>query len=98
MAEKQQLSDADLQQLLKALQKHGPQSEAARLVFQGLTLGFSDEIEALVRAPFDSREYSEIRDDIRGKISAHRERVSQSHLHLIANYRHQYLILRILHC
>ena len=74
MAEKQQLSDADLQQLLKALQKHGPQSEAARLVFQGLTLGFSDEIEALVRAPFDSREYAEIRDDIRGKISAHRER------------------------
>lgn len=51
-----------------------PDSQGLRLVVQGITLGFGEEAEALVRAPFQSESYSEIRDNLRSKLNAHRER------------------------
>lgn len=39
----------------------------ARALAQGVTFGFADEIEAGVRAPFSSKSYGEIRDDVRGQ-------------------------------
>jgi len=45
---------------------------AARMFGQGVTLGFGDEIEAGIRAPFSDRSYREIRDDIRSNITGFR--------------------------
>jgi hypothetical protein len=47
--------------------------QRTRAAAQGLTLGFGDEIEAALRAPFSDQTYSEIRDDVRGKIEDYRE-------------------------
>ena len=47
----------------------------ARAAGQGLTLGFGDEIEAVVRAGFDrNRSYSDIVKDVRNQISDFRKR------------------------
>jgi len=68
------LSDEEFEQLLSQLDQIQPDDQVARLIAQGTTLGFGDEIEALARAPFQSESYIEIRDDLRKKINAHRER------------------------
>ena len=68
------LSDEQFEQLLSQLDQIQPDDQVARLIAQGTTLGFGDEIEALARAPFQSESYIEIRDDLRKKINAHRER------------------------
>lgn len=44
--------------------------DGARAVGQGASLGFADEIEAGVRAPFSDRSYKDIRDEIRGQNDA----------------------------
>jgi hypothetical protein len=44
-----------------------------RANLQGWTLGFADEIEALVRSSVSSKSYEEIRDEIRGKLDAYRK-------------------------
>ena len=44
-----------------------------RANLQGWTLGFADEIEALVRSSVSSKSYEEIRDEVRGKLNAYRE-------------------------
>ena len=68
------MSDEDYQSLLADLDSFQPEDEVARLIAQGASFGFADEIEALARAPFQSESYIEIRDDLRKKINAHRER------------------------
>ena len=68
------LSDEQFSQLLNQLDEIQPDDQTVRLIAQGATLGFSDEVEALARTPFQSESYTEIRDDLRGKINAHRER------------------------
>ena len=52
-----------------------PISEKAqvRSGFQGLTLGFADEIEAFARSAGSSRGYEEIRDEIRAKLNAYQQ-------------------------
>jgi hypothetical protein len=47
--------------------------QKVRANLQGWTLGFADEIEALVRSSVSSKSYEEIRDEIRGKLNAYRE-------------------------
>jgi len=69
-----QLTDDQFDLLMEALETMQPDSQELRLVAQGITLGFGDEAEALVRAPFQSEGYSEIRDDLRAKLNAHRKR------------------------
>jgi len=50
-------------------------TDFARAAGQGLTLGFGDEIEAVVRAGFDrNRTYSDIVKDVRNQISDFRKR------------------------
>ena len=50
-------------------------TDFARAAGQGLTLGFGDEIEAVVRAGFDrNRSYSDIVKDVRNQISDFRKR------------------------
>jgi hypothetical protein len=44
----------------------GAGESAARGLAQGLTLNGADELQALVRAPFSKKSYSELRDDYRG--------------------------------
>ena len=68
------LSDEQFNQLLSQLDEYQPDDQTARLIAQGTTLGFGDEIEAMARAPFQSESYTEIRDDLRRKIAAHQER------------------------
>ena len=68
------MSEEDYQSLLADLDSFQPEDEVARLIAQGASFGFADEIEALARAPFQSESYIEIRDDLRKKINAHRER------------------------
>ena len=68
------LTDEQFEQLLGQLDDIQPDDQVARLIAQGASLGFSDEIEALARAPFQSESYIEIRDELRRKINAHRER------------------------
>ena len=68
------LSDEQFKNLLNQLDQIQPDDEVARLIAQGASLGFSEEIEALARTPFQSESYTEIRDDLRRKINAHRER------------------------
>jgi hypothetical protein len=46
---------------------------ATRMLGQGLTLGFADEMEAGLRAPFSDRSYREIRDDIRSNIAGYQQ-------------------------
>ena len=48
--------------------------QRARAMAQGLTFGFADEIEALVRSALpDSPEYSQIRDELRAKLKTYKE-------------------------
>ena len=68
------ISDEQFSNLLSQLDEIQPDDQMARLIAQGASLGFSDEIEALARVPFQSESYTEIRDDLRRKINAHRER------------------------
>ena len=68
------ISDEQFAKLLEQLDKIQPDDQVARLIAQGASLGFSDEIEALSRAPFQSESYTEIRDDLRRKIAAHQKR------------------------
>jgi hypothetical protein len=42
-------------------------AEGARAALQGLTMGFGDEIEAGVRAPFSEEDYTEIRNRLRAQ-------------------------------
>ena len=50
-------------------------TDFARAAGQGLTLGFGDEIEAVVRSGFDrNRSYSDIVKDVRGQIKEFRKR------------------------
>ena len=44
-----------------------------RANLQGWTLGFADELEALVRSSVSTKSYKEIRDEIRGKLNAYRK-------------------------
>lgn len=44
-----------------------------RANLQGWTLGFADELEALVRSSVSTKSYEEIRDEIRGKLNAYRK-------------------------
>ena len=46
-------------------------SDVARQVGQGLSLGFADEIEAGVRAPFSDRSYDQIANEIRARNKAY---------------------------
>jgi len=52
-----------------------PKAEKAqvRAGFQGLTLGFADEIEAFARSVVEKAPYEEIRDEIRAKLNAYQE-------------------------
>ena len=68
------MSDEQFSKLIEQLDQIQPDDQVARLVAQGASLGFSEEIEALARAPFQSESYTEIRDDLRRKIDAHRDR------------------------
>ena len=68
------LSDEQFNQLLSQLDEYQPDDQTARLLAQGASLGFGEEIEALARTPFQSESYTEIRDDLRRKIAAHQER------------------------
>lgn len=62
------LSDSDLSVIAgKAPQAPGKLESLARGAGQGLSLGFEDELRAAVMAPFSDKNYSEIRDEIRGK-------------------------------
>lgn len=72
MVELSQLSDEELQALLDK-NKTPVESQRARTAAQGATFGFSDEIEAALRAPFSDRNYSDIRNEIRGGIDAYRQ-------------------------
>jgi hypothetical protein len=47
--------------------------QKVRANLQGWTLGFADELEALVRSSVSSKSYEEIRDEIRDKLNAYRE-------------------------
>jgi hypothetical protein len=50
-------------------------ADFARAGAQGLTFGFADEIEAAVRAAFDSgKSYAEVVKDVRGQIESFRQR------------------------
>ena len=69
-----ELSDEQFNQLLSQLDEYQPDDQTARLLAQGASLGFGEEIEALARTPFQSESYTEIRDDLRRKIAAHQER------------------------
>jgi len=69
-----QLTDDQFDLLMEALETMQPDSQELRLVIQGITLGFGEEAEALVRAPFQSEGYTEIRDNLRTKLNSHRER------------------------
>lgn len=69
-----QISDEQFDLLLSRLDEMQPNSEVARLIAQGMSLGFSDEVEALLRTPFSGDDYKTIRDDIRSKIEGHRSR------------------------
>ena len=68
------LSDEQFNQLLSQLDEYQPDDQTARLLAQGASLGFGEEIEALARTPFQSESYTEIRDDLRRKIAAHQKR------------------------
>ena len=49
--------------------------DVTRAGAQGLTFGFADEIEAAVRAAFDSgKTYAEVVKDVRGQIDSFRQR------------------------
>jgi hypothetical protein len=61
------------QQFNSARQTDPTGVNAARMFGQGVTLGFGDEIEAGVRAPFSDRSYRDIRDDIRSNIAGFRQ-------------------------
>mgnify|MGYP000725217075 FL=1 len=69
-----QLTDEQFDLLMEALETMQPDSQELRLVVQGITLGFGEEAEALLRTPFQSGSYTEIRDNLRTKLNAHRER------------------------
>ena len=47
-------------------------ADTARFAAQGATLGFGDEIEARIRAPFSEQTYPEIRDELREGMAATR--------------------------
>ena len=50
-------------------------TDYSRAAFQGLSFGFADEIEAAVRAAFDSgKTYAEVVKDVRGQIDSFRDR------------------------
>lgn len=49
------------------------ESQRARTIAQGLTLGGADEIEAFVRSPFSDQSYGDILGDVRGKVDTYRE-------------------------
>ena len=53
--------------------EHKVAKQKVRANLQGWTLGFADELEALVRSSVSSKSYEEIRDEIRGKLNAYRE-------------------------
>tara|TARA_R110002020_G_C16289201_1_gene772296 strand:- start:53 stop:2029 length:1977 start_codon:yes stop_codon:yes gene_type:complete len=48
-------------------------ADQLRMLGQGAAMGFGEEIEAGIRAPFSDQSYTDIRDDIRGGISRYRE-------------------------
>ena len=70
--DKQDLQDLGGRQIQTSTQ---PTVEKAqfRSGFQGFTLGFGDELEAMVRSMASSRSYEEIRDEIRAKINAYQK-------------------------
>ena len=49
------------------------EKQKIRANLQGWTLGFADEIEALVRSSVSSKSYEEIRDEVRVKLNKYRE-------------------------
>jgi hypothetical protein len=50
-------------------------TDYSRAAFQGLSFGFADEIEAAVKAAFDSgKTYAEVVKDVRGQIESFRQR------------------------
>lgn len=62
------------QAILLQLDEPPAEKQRARTMAQGLTLGFADEIEAFVRSVVPgSPEYSEIRDELRSKLSAYKK-------------------------
>jgi hypothetical protein len=61
------------QQFSSARQTSSEPVNAARTLGQGITFGFGDEIEAGIRAPFSSRNYGEIRDDIRSNLTGFKQ-------------------------
>jgi hypothetical protein len=67
------LVDAELpEDLVEPVQVNVPYSggaEAARAAAQGLTMGFGEEIEAGLRAPFSDEDYTTIRDRLRAQQS-----------------------------
>jgi hypothetical protein len=49
------------------------ESQRARTAAQGLTFGFADEVEAFIRSGFSDRQYDEIRDELRAKLTAYKK-------------------------
>jgi len=49
------------------------EKQRVRANLQGWTLGFADEIEAMVRSSLSSKSYEEIRDEVRVKLNKYRE-------------------------
>ena len=67
-----ELTDAEVDALIKKLQGGDIDKAQVRSFFQGLTFGFSDEIEAGARSIF-SETYDEAVGEIRGKLSDYQE-------------------------
>jgi hypothetical protein len=49
------------------------ESQRARTAAQGLTFGFADEVEAFIRSGFSDKQYDEIRDELRAKVTAYKK-------------------------
>ena len=67
-----ELTDAEVDDLIKKLEGGDIDKAQVRSFFQGLTFGFSDEIEAGARSIF-SETYDEAVGEIRGKLSDYQE-------------------------
>jgi len=55
-------------------------TQKTRAIAQGLTFGFADEAEAKLRSLYDSREYEEILNEIRGSLDQYSEAYPKSSL------------------
>lgn len=69
-----EFNQAQMQALLEARAKLQAEPQRIRTMAQGATLGFADEIEALVRSAVPSGpQYEDVRNEIRAKLSAYKQ-------------------------